>query len=86
MQSERQYVAWSEAQQRPILYDPVTGRYEGDAQPALFGAVEVETPGGMVLCRPVFDLLAEHCAAISAGAGAGDLRDRAGSWSGGRRR
>ena len=57
-----QYVAWSEAMDRPIPYDPVTGRYEGDhPEPALFGTFTVDTTEGAVACRPAFELTADLC-------------------------
>jgi anaerobic selenocysteine-containing dehydrogenase len=57
----QQYVAWSEALGRPILYDPATGGYEGNPEPALFGTYTVETPQGEVVCQPAFELTAELC-------------------------
>jgi len=60
--SARQYVAWSETLGRPIIYDPATGRYEGERpEPALFGTFTLETTQGNVACRPAFDLAAELC-------------------------
>lgn len=60
--SAGQYVAWSEATGRPITYDPVTGRYEGDhPEPALVGTFTIETVQGRVVCRPAFDLTADLC-------------------------
>lgn len=60
--SAYQYVAWSEALGRAILYDPVTGAYEGDdPEPALAGAFTIDTPQGTVVCQPVFELTAELC-------------------------
>jgi anaerobic selenocysteine-containing dehydrogenase len=60
--SAQQYVAWSEALGRPIAYEPATGGYEGDhPAPALGGTFTVETVQGRVVCRPVFDLMADHC-------------------------
>lgn len=59
----QQYMAWSEGQGRPILYDPESGRYEGEnAAPALFGSFAIETSQGQVVCRPAFDLTADRCA------------------------
>jgi anaerobic selenocysteine-containing dehydrogenase len=58
----QQHVAWSEAMGRPIIYDPVTGGYEGDhSEPALFGEFAIETVQGRVVCRPAFELAAELC-------------------------
>src|SRR6516225_8037457 len=52
----RHYVAWDEATQRPIAYDPVTGRYDGLSKHlALTGEYLVTGVNGMVACRPVFD-------------------------------
>jgi anaerobic selenocysteine-containing dehydrogenase len=60
--SAQRYVAWSEALDRPILYDPATGGYEGDnPAPALFGTFTVATPQGEVVCRPAFEHVAELC-------------------------
>lgn len=63
--SADRYVAWSEALSGPIIYDPATGGYGGDAgdhpEPALAGAFTLETAQGQVVCRPVFDLMAERC-------------------------
>ena len=60
--SAQQYVAWSEAMDRPIIYDPASGGYEGDdPQPALLGTFTIETRQGEVACRPAFALTAELC-------------------------
>jgi anaerobic selenocysteine-containing dehydrogenase len=61
--SAHRYVAWSEALGRPITYDPATGGYAGgnDGEPALVGTFTVETLQGVVVCRPVFDLMADDC-------------------------
>jgi anaerobic selenocysteine-containing dehydrogenase len=60
--SAQRYVAWSQALDRPILYDPATGGYAGeDPEPALCGAFTIETLQGEVVCRPAFELTAEHC-------------------------
>jgi anaerobic selenocysteine-containing dehydrogenase len=60
--SARRYVAWSEAKDCPMLYDPASGRYEGDnAELALFGDFTIDTLQGKVVCRPAFDLTAEVC-------------------------
>ncbi len=60
--SAQRYAAWSETLGRPIIYDPATGSYDrGDHEPALFGAHTIETRQGAIVCRPVFDLTAEHC-------------------------
>lgn len=55
-------LAWSEVLDRPILYDPTSGTYEGEQpEPSLFGAHMIETRQGPVVCRPAFELAAEHC-------------------------
>jgi len=60
--SAQQYVAWSEAIGRPIIYDPATGGYEGDnPEPALFGTFTIDTLQGKALCQPAFELSAELC-------------------------
>jgi anaerobic selenocysteine-containing dehydrogenase len=60
--SDRRYVAWSETFARPVLYDPATGRYEGDgAQLALFGTFTVQTLHGEVICEPAFERVAALC-------------------------
>jgi anaerobic selenocysteine-containing dehydrogenase len=60
--SPQQYTAWSKASGRPIRYDPATGGYDReDPEPALSGAFTVETLQGEVVCRPVFELMAENC-------------------------
>jgi anaerobic selenocysteine-containing dehydrogenase len=59
----RRYVAWDETHGRPVLYDPASGRYEADDPTlALVGEFPVATSQGMVVCRPVFDLMAASCA------------------------
>lgn len=55
------YVAWNEASGGPILYDPATGYAGKAAECALFGTFAVETQGGVVICRPAFELVAESC-------------------------
>ena len=60
--STQQYVAWSEARSRPIIYDPATGGYEGgNSELALFGTVTVATPDGEVVCQPAFERMVELC-------------------------
>jgi anaerobic selenocysteine-containing dehydrogenase len=60
--STSHYVAWDAAASRPLLYDPSTGRYEGDViEPALAGEYSVATADGNLLCRPVFQLATELC-------------------------
>jgi anaerobic selenocysteine-containing dehydrogenase len=56
------YVAWDEATQRQITYDPVTGRYDGPSKHlALTGEYLVAGVNGMVACRPIFDHYSELC-------------------------
>ena len=58
----RHYVAWDEATQRPIAYDPAKGRYDGPSEHlALTGEHRVSGVEGMVACRPVFDHYSELC-------------------------
>jgi len=60
--SSGQYVAWSEAMGRPIIYDPAAGGYEGhNPEPALFGTFTIETLQGEAVCQPAFELTAELC-------------------------
>src|SRR4051812_19168348 len=73
--NSQHYVAWDSAGHSPSIYDPATGdyspagnsagnheRYERtDVEPALFGEFTVETSRGKVVCRPVFDHVAELC-------------------------
>ncbi|HJQ43737.1 MAG TPA: molybdopterin-dependent oxidoreductase [Jatrophihabitantaceae bacterium] len=59
------YVAWDAARGAAVTYDPAAG-YEVDASSlALRGTFEVPTDDGPVRCRPVFDVMAEKCAAMS---------------------
>jgi len=60
--SARKYVAWDALAQRPLVYDPVLRRYEGDgAEPALFGECKIGTEHGDLVCRPAFELCADLC-------------------------
>jgi anaerobic selenocysteine-containing dehydrogenase len=60
------YVAWDETSGQPVIYDPARGQYPVDeSKLALFGAIDVATASGAVVCRPVFDLLAEQCRAMA---------------------
>ena len=60
--SARKYVAWDEASQGPLVYDPARRRYERDgAEPALFGEYKIATEQGIVICRSAFELCAELC-------------------------
>jgi len=59
-------VSWDETDGRAVTWDPARRRHEVDpARLALRGHLEVATTDGLVMCRPVFDLLAEACAAMS---------------------
>lgn len=56
-------VAWDEAADRPVTYDPATRRYDVDeGRLALAGTHSVATVDGEVACRPVLDLVRETCA------------------------
>ena len=57
------HVAWDEAAGQPVVVDPAArGSDVGDhGRLALTGTVEVTTVGGVVACRPAFDLVAEQC-------------------------
>ena len=60
------YVAWDEANGRPVAYDPVKGLYNGPSERlALTGEYRVAGIEGVVECRPVFDHYAELCRAWS---------------------
>ena len=60
--SARKYVAWDEASQGPLVYDPARRRYERDgAEPALFGEYKIATEQGIAICRSAFELCAELC-------------------------
>ena len=66
-ESEDRLVAWNDRDGRPIPFDPANGAYEGDCQDlALRGDFNVEIPGGLIACRPVFDHYAELCRQHSA--------------------
>jgi len=66
--SDRHYVAWDDAMQRPVAYDPATGRYDGPSENlALSGEYTVAGVNGVVHCRPVFDHYAELCRSWSPG-------------------
>ena len=58
------YVVWDEAKGRAVLYDPANGSYEGDGvRPALFGLRALKGKDGKgVVCKPVFERLAEMAA------------------------
>jgi anaerobic selenocysteine-containing dehydrogenase len=55
------YVAWDEAAQRPLIYDPERRRYDGDVRPALLGEYKIPTADGVIVCRPAFTLAVERC-------------------------
>jgi anaerobic selenocysteine-containing dehydrogenase len=56
------YLAWDEAAERPVPYNPATGRYESSgASPAVFGEYAVSTAAGDLVCRPAFQLVADLC-------------------------
>jgi len=56
------YLSWSKALARPVTYNPVAGRYDGqDLELALSGVYTIDTLQGKVKCRPVFDLVVELC-------------------------
>jgi anaerobic selenocysteine-containing dehydrogenase len=55
-------LAWDSAAARPVPYDTIAGRYEGDsAGLALDGEYRVLTPQGEVLCHPAFELYRRLC-------------------------
>jgi anaerobic selenocysteine-containing dehydrogenase len=56
----RRYVAWHAQEDRPVAFDPATGRYASDAV-ALTGTHHVSTPSGTIACRTVFDEYAALC-------------------------
>lgn len=55
------YVAWDDAHDRPVVYDPASGEYEGDGvEPSLFGRRLVQDYAGRPMsCLPVMERLAE---------------------------
>lgn len=66
--STRRYVAWNEAKDSAVSYDPVSGTYNHErenVEPALFGNFAIETSRGHVVCRPAFDRVAELCGRYS---------------------
>ena len=64
--SAQRYVAWDRRAQRPLVYEPARRRYARDgADPALFGEYTIDTPRGVIACRPAFDLIAENCRRFS---------------------
>jgi anaerobic selenocysteine-containing dehydrogenase len=60
--SAQQYVAWSEALGRPIIYNPTSQSYEGNnPDPALFGTFTVKMLQGEAVCQPAFQLTVALC-------------------------
>jgi anaerobic selenocysteine-containing dehydrogenase len=58
----QRYLAWNAHANRPVPYDPATGRYDGAVEHlALEGECHVVTANGVLSCRPVFDLYAALC-------------------------
>jgi anaerobic selenocysteine-containing dehydrogenase len=58
----RQYLAWDAVAARPVVYDAVTGCYDGDtATLALDGTYRIVTAQGEVVCQPAFALYAALC-------------------------
>ena len=54
--------AWDATAARLVPYDAVTGRYDGGRSSlALEGECRVATPGGDVICHPVFELYVQLC-------------------------
>jgi hypothetical protein len=78
------YVAWDEAAQRPLIYDPERRRYDGDVRPALLGEYKIPTADGVIVCRPAFDLAARALPALSGGGGRAHLWSRPCRGRGGR--
>ncbi|HWH35096.1 MAG TPA: molybdopterin-dependent oxidoreductase [Acidimicrobiales bacterium] len=60
------HVAWDVAG-HPVVVDPARRGSDVDdhGRLALTGTLEVPTAGGIVACRPAFDLVAEQCRALS---------------------
>jgi anaerobic selenocysteine-containing dehydrogenase len=56
-------VAWDESAGAPVVYDPATASYRGDASAlALTGQFDIGgADGSTISCRPAFDLYAERC-------------------------
>ena len=56
------HVAWDQARGRPVIYDPVAGRYAERLQdPLMLGGVRCVTRSGPVDCRPAFERYAALC-------------------------
>jgi len=55
-------VAWDDTLNAPVLYDVTTGSYErADADVALAGNFDVQGQGGVIQCRPAFQLYHDQC-------------------------
>jgi anaerobic selenocysteine-containing dehydrogenase len=56
------YVVWDDEAGQPVAYNPDAGQHAVDVMRlALFGTRTVSTMGGLIECRPAFDLVAEGC-------------------------
>ena len=67
-------VSLNQATERPMVYDPATGRYDGPSERlALTGEYRVAGVDGMVACRPVFDHFAGTLLRLVARTGGGDV-------------
>jgi len=59
---DRHLVAWDEVRSRPILYDPASGTYEGDApHPALAGSFALDSTRGRLSCTTGFEMYRQLC-------------------------
>jgi anaerobic selenocysteine-containing dehydrogenase len=59
---KQRYVAWDARADRPVAYDPATGRYDGLSEHlALDGEYNIATADGMIACRPAFDHYVALC-------------------------
>ena len=64
--SDRKFLTWSEAAGGPVPDRLVSADASRESHAlALFGRYEIGTLQGEVVCRPVFELLAEHCRSYS---------------------
>ncbi len=55
-------LAWDTLAAKPVAYDRTTGRYRSPATDlALFGRYRIQTPTGLIECRPAFQLYVELC-------------------------
>jgi anaerobic selenocysteine-containing dehydrogenase len=58
----RRYFAFDVQADRPVPYDPATGRYDGSTEHlALEGEYHIVTADGVIGCRPAFDHYAALC-------------------------